>query len=119
MGGGTRGEQRCMNCDAERNKDAGRSWEGVPVCIECYTIATTVAARMRRQLEHLQAVQRDKIRQCLVEGKLVLNVLRSDEKFTPSGVYASLFEREVQEGSDQGVGAQLAPGNGSSLTHKP
>lgn len=120
MGGGTGAtEQRCMNCGAERNNDAKRNWEGVPVCIECYTIATTIAARMRRQVEHLATIQHDKIRQCLVEGKLVLNVLREDAKLVTSGVHAPVYERFMQEGPDPGGGAQLASGNDSPLSSKP
>lgn len=111
MGEGYRGatrageSQRCLNCGAERIKDARRFWEGVPVCIECYSVATSVASRMQRQMEHLAKIQRDKIRQCLVEGRLVLNVLREDAELAAPRVHTEVHGSDVQEGPDPGGGA--------------
>jgi hypothetical protein len=104
-------EQPCMNCGAIREKDRGRYWEGVPVCIECYELATAVVGRLRSQMEHLMTVQRDKIRQCLVEGKLVLHGLHEDAKLIVEGVHPSMPQPPVQEGSDAAERGELAPGD--------
>jgi hypothetical protein len=92
-----------MNCGVVRDgSDKGRMYQGVPVCESCYEIAATLEARARQQMEILLTVQRDKIRQTIVEGRLSLNGLRKDEKLAPERIYPTVPEPGVPKGPDEG-----------------
>lgn len=86
----------CMNC----GKEAKRSWEGVAVCDDCHKIATHILRKTARQMTLVLTIQKDVIRDRLVNGKLVLS--SEEDEPDPGRVLAALHERGVQKRSDHG-----------------
>lgn len=95
----------CLNCGKPRTK----MWEGVPVCDDCHRVATHVLQKTAHQMSLMLTIQKDVIRDRLVNGKLVLS---SGEESEPDlrRVLASLHKPAVQEGPGDGGRGDPEPG---------
>ncbi len=95
----------CLNC----GKPSTKVWEGVAVCDTCHKVATHILQKTARQMTLVLTIQKDVIRDRLVNGKLVLSSGEENEP-DPGRVLAALHEHRMQEGPGDGGRGEPEPG---------
>lgn len=98
----------CANCGA---KETGYSWSGVPVCENCYRLASSLMKRNEKQLRAMLIICENKIRACLLSSKLRVQANANIEgSKLCSNVQATLPslrkrpEHELSKKSESGTG---------------